>query len=118
MTATLSSKPYTQFLQEPYNFVPQRPVQIQIIGYKYLKTTGSTTTVLTPTNGSTAWPPQSDYQQATSGVFTVQIVTQNLSPAQAANLTKAVTSSTFLSGINGEEIMFSLFPTDFIYLFV
>ena len=52
---------------------------------------------LTPSNGSTYYPPQGDYELAASAKYVFQLVAQNLNPAQAANLTKAVTSKSFLS---------------------
>eukprot|EP01036_Dinobryon_divergens_P028828 gene28828-37835_t len=81
---------------DPYNFNPLVPVQVQIVGFTYYKYPGGKN-ALTPSNGSTYYPPQGDYELAASAKYVFQLVAQNLNPAQAANLTKAVTSKSFLS---------------------
>lgn len=62
---------------------------------------------LTPSNGSTFWPPQGDFEGAASAKYVFQLVAQNLNPAQAANLTKAVMSAGFKSTFQGtyEELI-------------
>jgi hypothetical protein len=49
---------------------------------------------LTPSNGSTYWPPQGDFELASAAKYVFQLVAQNLNPEQAANLTAALIGPT------------------------
>jgi hypothetical protein len=108
---------------EPYHFSTSYPFQVYLTGYIYyngefllfyfcsssyffwlfsfivifldffLIAAG---TQLTPTNGYMAYPPGSDYTQASKGTFYYQVVVQNLDDQQATYL-QTVLSSTSLT---------------------
>lgn len=65
--------------------------------------------MLTPSNGSTYWPPQGDYEKAASAKFTIQIVAQNLNPSQAATIVASLTSTSFAQTIQSETEIFFYF---------
>lgn len=83
---------------QPYKFIPNYPYQVLIIGYDYLNASGNS---LTPTNGSVYYPPQGDYNNATSGVFTYQLVVQNLNESLASDLAAAQLNPQLAGAVSG-----------------
>lgn len=95
VTSTLAAFP--GFAEQPYIFNSGYPFQVTVIGFEYYD--GGT--LLTPTDGTMFYPPQGDYEQATSGNFTYQLVVQNLDDTEAATLYATLSNTNFQAAIAG-----------------
>eukprot|EP01038_Epipyxis_sp_PR26KG_P007061 gene7061-9639_t len=78
---------------EPFLFNISYPFQVTVIDYRYYSALGE---LLTPENGSMAWPPESDYEDASKVELTFQVSIQNANTTAEVSFLKTVLVSGIL----------------------